>query len=361
MNSENNVISWSAPADRDVCLCGIGARTPVGFSAAASAAAVRGAISAIAAHPVFVDKIGEPIALAQDAALNADIEIGSRMEQMVESAIAEALGESLIDQSGPQIQCWIGLPEPRPGLPPEVGRSISLTLSNAFRIAPTEIHVLPRGHAAGLMAMQVAAQRISSGAADLCVAAGVDSYHDIATLKWLDLNGRLMSSKNRNGYPPSEGAGACVLASRSTADRYGLAILALVTAATTCMEPHAIQSGEVCLGEGLTAALKEVSSSLQLPKEAISATYCDLNGERYRNEEFLYTLLRVQSAFVNASDYICPADCWGDVGAASGPLFACLAVASGERGYAKGLRPILWAGSDSGHRTAVLLKLGDES
>jgi 3-oxoacyl-[acyl-carrier-protein] synthase-1 len=358
MNSESDKISWSAQAGREVCLCGIGARTPLGFGAAASAAAVRGAISAIAVHPVFVDKIGEPVALARDAALDIKIEIGSRMEQMVVSAIAEALGESLDEQGRSQIQCWVGLPEPRPGLPSELGRSLSTALSNSFGIESTNIHVLPRGHAAGLMAMQVAAQRISSGAADLCVAAGVDSYHDIATLKWLDLNRRLMSSKNRNGYPPSEGAGACLLASRSTADHYGLAILAMITATSTCMEPHAIQSGEVCVGEGLSAALKDVSSSLQLPQEAITATYCDLNGERYRNEEFLYTLLRVQSAFVNPNDYLCPADCWGDVGAASGPLFACLAAASSERGYAKGLRPVLWAGSESGHRTAVLLKLG---
>lgn len=360
MKPEEHAVSWSAVAGKEeVCICGIGARTPLGFSAAASAAAVRGAISAIAIHPFFVDKVGEPMALARDTRLDLDIEISARIEQLLVSAMAEALGDNLLTHGELQTQCWIGLPEPRPGLPPDIDRLVSSAISNAFGFASSTIHVLPRGNAAGLMAMQAAAQKISNGETDFCVAASVDSYHELGTLDWLDRNGRLMSAKNRNGFPPGEAGGACLLASRSNADRYGLPILARIMAATTSIEPHTIRSTEVCIGEGLSAALKGVASSLRLPDQAITATYCDLNGERYRSEEFLYTLLRVQEAFVDAHDYQCPADCWGDVGAASGPLFACLAVASNQRGYAKGLCPVLWAGSESGHRTAIVLRLGE--
>ena len=145
----------------------------------------------------------------------------------------------------------------------------------------------------------------------------------------------------------------------STAQRCGLPVLARIRSAATAIEPHPLRSDDPCLGEGLTAVVSAAAGGLKPPQELITATYCDLNGERYRSEEFLYALLRTGAAFVKAHDYIAPADCWGDVGAASGPLFAVLAVASGLRGYAKGDYPLLWAGSDSGYRAAVLLALGD--
>jgi 3-oxoacyl-[acyl-carrier-protein] synthase-1 len=104
--------------------------------------------------------------------------------------------------------------------------------------------------------------------------------------------------------------------------------------------------------------LKSITHRLHLPEQAISKTYCDLNGQRYRSEEMVYTLLRAQEAFVDAHDFDCPADCWGDMGAASGPLFLSLAISAATRGYANGDYPLAWAGSESGHRSATLLRLG---
>jgi 3-oxoacyl-[acyl-carrier-protein] synthase-1 len=211
------------------------------------------------------------------------------------------------------------------------------------------------------MAMQFAARAIAAREADLYVVAGVDSYCDRLTLEWLDQTGSLLSATNRNGFPPGEAAGACVLASSRAVRQYQLPVLAQVAAAATCVEPKTLRSAAVCVGEGLTTALKTACSVLDRPAEVITATYCDLNGERYRNEEFVYTLLRVQDAFLDAHDYTCPADCWGDVGAASGPLFAALAVAAVDRGYAKGILPLLWTGSISGYRSAVVLRVQESS
>ena len=348
------VYSWSALPAHEVFLCDVGARTAVGLNAPTSAAAVRCGISGIGVHQAFIDKAEEPMAFACDAALLASLAITTRIEQMLLSAIREALGAALVTQDRARVACWI-LPEPRPGLPVEIALSISASVSSAFGFSA--VHVLQHGHAAGLMAIQAAAQKISTGEADICIAAGVDSYLAPDTLDWLDSNGWLLSSTNRNGFPPGEAAGACLLANRSSVQRLGLPVLATLIAASTAIEPHTIRSIDVCIGEGLTAALQTVVANLHLPQEEVTATYCDLNGERYRNEEFVYTLLRVQESYVDAHDYLCPADCWGDVGAASGPLFAALAVRAMRRGYSKGPRPLLWAGSESGFRTAVLLNL----
>lgn len=360
--SKIDIASWSASRGKEVYLCGVGTRTPLGFNAAATAAAVRGGVSAVGVHPFFIDKVGRPISMACDAGLAVGLAAGRdithRMKTMLLAAIDEAFWNARLNWKGISIPCWIGFPEPRPGLLPDAVLSVSSSVATELGIGHQQIFLLQKGHNSGLMAMQNAATQISSGEMDICLVAGVDSYHSRMTLDWLDALGVLSSSKNRNGFAPGEAASACLLASRLAVNRYRLPVLASITAAATGTEPHPIRGEEVCIGEGLSAVLKDIITSLRRRHQVITATYCDLNGERYRNEEFVYTLLRTQEGFIDAHDYECPADCWGDVGAASGLLFASLAIASKQRGYAKGLFPVLWAGSESGHRTAVLLNLG---
>ena len=292
--------------------------------------------------------------MARDAGADGSIGIGARMAEMLGAAIAEAT-EGMGPDGLSNVPSFIALPEPRPGLPADLSSLLTVPLTHGLGLATDKIQFAPGGHAAGLTGLQWAAQKIASGQMDICVVAGVDSYHDRESLDWLDRSGALMSASNRNGFPPGEGAGACVLAHRSTAQQRGLAVTAVIKAAATAVEPHPAGSGRVCIGEGLTAAMNGVIGSLRLPEQMITSTYCDLNGERYRNEELVYALLRTQEAFIDAHDYRSPADCWGDVGAASGPLFACLAVAAQTRGYAPGPYPLLWAGSARGSRAAVLL------
>lgn len=352
--------SWSGASGCEVVICGLGSRTPLGLTAASSAAAARAGISRIGAHPCWIDKSEDPVNLACAAGIPHHVGLNSRIEQLFVDAVREVLGRVPKNMRPPD-QCWIGLPEDRPGISAGLGASVSDLASRRFGFSPTCIRLLRLGHASGLIAMQKAAQQISAGQAESVLVVGVDSYCATDTLEWLDQNGRLMSFTNRNGFPPGEAAGACLLASRSVAQRYYLPALATVFATCTTREPHPIHSQEVCIGLGLSAALKGVISSVPAPKRIITATYCDINGERYRSEELVYALLRTQTAFVDANTYEAPADCWGDVGAASGPLFATLAIASSQRGYAKGQYPVLWAGSESGYRAAVLLKLDNPS
>ena len=343
---------------KTVFICGVGARTPLGLNALSSAAAVRAGISAVALHPIFVDKAGEKMCVANDRVLDPFTSAIDRFVTLLQASLEEAMEGAAILLNDALVHFFIGLPESRPGLPPDLDRMLARRLRERGIVRPTDpIHMLPRGHAAGLMAIQAATQKIMGGEAEVCVAAGVDSYLNAETLEWLDETGRLMSGVNRNGFPPGEGAGACLLVSRSVAERYGLPVLAAIAATSTEIEPITILVDGVCIGQGLSKTIQNLIRQLHLPQQKITATYCDLNGERYRNEEFTYTLLRTQEAFVDAHDYLCPADCWGDVGAASGPLFASLAIMSSLRGYSKGPTPLLWASSESGYRSAVLLSL----
>jgi 3-oxoacyl-[acyl-carrier-protein] synthase-1 len=207
------------------------------------------------------------------------------------------------------------------------------------------------------MAIEEACRMIQTGKADFCIAGGVDSYLDPDTIEWLDHEEQLMSGENRSAFPPGEASGFCLLTSNQLAQRYNLPILASIVSITTAHEENRIKTETICIGEGLSAAFRKVCAGLKLPEEKISTIYCDMNGERYRNEEFVFTALRMQSAFIDVHDFIHPADCWGDVGAASGPLFAALAIISAQRGYAKGSRTLLWTSSEGGERSAAILHL----
>lgn len=347
--------TYNSAITGEVCVCAIGARTGLGFEAATSAAAVRGGISSVTVHPFMVDRAGKRMLVSRDPGLSADAGIALRFTEMLRSVMGDVTAGLTHLPRGTRIPCWIGMPEPRPGRPADLAQSISDALEADGSLPRLDARFLPYGHAAGLMAMQLAAERIAAGDTSIAIVAAADSYLDPDTLEWLDELGLLMSAINRAGFPPGEAAGACVLAGSSTVQRCGWPVLATLAAASTAREPHPFGSERVCIGEGLSAAIKGVVDALRLPPHAIDALYCDLNGERYRNEEFVYTLLRVQESFVDVHGYLCPADCWGDIGAASGMLFAALAIEANRRGYAKGPRALLWASSPGGYRSALLL------
>ena len=207
------------------------------------------------------------------------------------------------------------------------------------------------------MALQAAAQWLAQGQYQAVLVVGVDSYHDEQTVRSLEIHHRLKTRDIRGGFPPGEAAGACLLVRQGVAQRAGWSAHARIHSGAIALEPSPLRSNEPSLGEGLTAVIAAATQNLKLPQEQITLTYCDLNGERFRNEEFVFALLRTQAAFRDPNDYMSPADCWGDVGAASGPLFVMLAVAAKLRGHAKGRYPLLWAGSDSGYRSAIALEV----
>lgn len=355
MNPQVEMVHWDSESFADISVCGIGARTAIGLSVAASAAAVRAGVSGLALHPVFKDRANEPISFAADPLLESGLPVEHRMRAMLLSAVEEAVGQNLQAEPMRIGACWLAFPEARAGLDPQMHGRLAASLADELRLPPESIYVLPRGHAGGLMALQAAAHALSRDDSEAALVMAVDSYHDPQTLHSLDLRRRLMSAENRGGFPPGEAASACLLMGADTAARRALPTLACLRAAASAREPNTLRASTPCLGEGLSAVLSAVTHRLRAEGEMVTDTYCDLNGERYRNEEFVYANLRTQDAFADPNAYICPADCWGDVGAASGLLYLALAVTAQARRYANGRHAALWAGSDDGYRSAMVV------
>jgi 3-oxoacyl-[acyl-carrier-protein] synthase-1 len=340
-----------------VCIVRVGARTPLGLNSQASAAAVRAAIGAIRQHPYFVDKTGEPMMVTMDSALSPDLEGVDRFYELALPAMNEALAPA-VELKGIRlpIPTFIGLPEKRPGRPNDLEAELSRRLESKF---PVQIRMIPNGHTSGLMALEEARRAIQDGEAEFCLAGGVDSYLEPETLEWLDAEKQLLSAENRSGLVPGEAASFILVTSTSIARRFHLSISAWIIGTATVLEEHKIKTDSVCIGAGLSDAIFRATQSLELPAEKVSAMICDLNGERYRSEEFTFAVLRTQAVFDDANDFLTPADCCGDVGAASGMLFANLAIESGQRGYSKGTRILLWTSSEGGERGATVLQISN--
>ena len=131
--------------------------------------------------------------------------------------------------------------------------------------------------------------------------------------------------------------------------------LAHVAGLGVAREPVAIKTEGVCVGAGLTEAFRAAFQGLSAGQR-IGDVYCDLNGEAYRADEYGFAALRCKDRFRAPTDFVAPADCWGDVGAASAPLLAILAVAAARKGVAHGPFSLVWTSSEDGTRGALLLR-----
>ena len=336
------------------------ARTPVGLTLEASAAAVRARISRVSLHPWIVDRHAEPVRCARDALISVE-RVGWPRMAALSAAPLRALVASLLagGRRWPgQVDVWLALPEERPGFDADDTRALCTALTKITSTEPREAHALAalswqlagRGHAGALGGVASACRRLATTAPAVCIVAGVDSYLTPQTLGWLDACDQL---GGRSGFHPGEAAGFLALANSAALAAYGWRSLAEVHAAGTAQETRVIKTDAVNRGDGLTAAVREATAALQEPADSV---YCDLNGERYRTEEWGFVALRAPTCCRDATVYEAPASSWGDVGAASGALLVGLAVESWRRGRAAGPRALVWASSQAGLRAAVSLE-----
>ena len=81
----------------------------------------------------------------------------------------------------------------------------------------------------------------------------------------------------------------------------------------------------------------------------------DLNGERWRFLEWGMADARALSGLPPNRRLWHPADCFGDIGAATGAAHLCLATRAFRRGYAVGQAILVCNTSDGGERAATLV------
>ncbi len=345
-------------------IVGIGGQASIGRTMPALSAAVRGAINVFGESKTLIRRSsGEPAVVARLVTLPADGSVASRMMTMALAAAGEALEPwttalDNLGQPGPPLPVLLAMPSARPGLEVDAIRRLAREILPALSVHPDQSRsgIFPLGHAGGLVALARALQLIQEGAASICLVGGIDTYLDIETIQGIDAYGRLKGESRPNGLIPGEGAGFILVASREYAERKGLIPLAEVVACSAEVEPQPWYSDKPTLGEGLTRALQALFDSEWLRDSRADVTYCDLNGESWRVDEWVYAYLRTGKRHGEPLDLRHPAACWGDVGAASGTLLSGLAAF--ELARQDSMQTMLvWTASDTGpYRTACVLR-----
>jgi len=343
--------------DEAIYIVGAGAQTPVGRSVLSAAAAVRCGISAYAEHPFMIDKHGEPMVVARAEWLDETLPVEDRIVTLAVDAAQEAL-EPIVDRL-PKLaqQIAFHLAFSAENLSNE---SVRQNVANRIvaAVGVTGVQIVAEGHAGGLLALENAVCQLRRHQIDLALVGGADSWLDPERLEAIDFAGRLHSVNYSWGFTPGEGAGFCLVCTGLVAVRLGLAPLAELLGVSSARESKLLGTKTVCIGEGLTAAFRAVLN----PAQKVSHSYCDFNGETYRADEFGFAVCRTREGFEDAGSFTAAAECWGDVGAASGLLAMTLPLAAWSRRYAKGRVTLAWGSSGAAPvRAAALIRNWESS
>lgn len=333
-------------------IAAIGASTSIGGYAQASLAAVASGLANFADHPFLLDLAGSPYKVAQAPYINATLKCAERMQTLLNLAISDCCEHWKSQaQRLPAVVC---LPLPRPSLGAEQIRELLHQLMRdcpGLVIQPEDI--VMQGHASVFYALKRASHWLSQPGHEFCLLLGVDSWLDNDTLTWLDLHQQLLTANNAYGFIPGEAGAAMLLARKQSLADYGLSSHGQIVSFSTADEPVNHSKG-VCTGQGLTQALQKVLQAIP-NEQKLAQTVCDLNGQMHRVDEWGFTLARVNERFVKADEFTCPADCWGDIGAASGLMNLMLATQLIQKDSNDGQIHLIWGSSMHQMRGAALL------
>lgn len=207
---------------------------------------------------------------------------------------------------------------------------------------------LASGRAGVIEAIDLAYRYFSASSAELVLVGGVDSYLDAATLGALDAEDRVTAENVSDGFAPGEAAGFLLLSKNQLADFcIGLHQPSLGK------ETGAYYSDEIYRGDGLA---KVVSGAIAFAQgKSVSRIYSSMNGQHYFAKEYGVSVMRNSPAIITDHKIFHPADCWGDIGAATG--IGLIALSASHFFKTKDdLCHLVYGSSDGTNRAAVCVE-----
>jgi 3-oxoacyl-[acyl-carrier-protein] synthase-1 len=345
-----------------VLIAGVGMVSAVGLSASETAASVRSGTMRFSETP-FRDKHFEPftLALVPDAGLpeitnETPLRRASSREDRLLGLATRALRECLAALAGDlprgAIPLILALPEMETRLPLDrqrFVRRIATQLGGA--IDHRRCDASHTGRAGGLAAVGHAVALLQAGYAEFIIAGGVDSYVDLHVLGTLDMEQRVKSSTNLDGFIPGEGAAFLLLTRASVAATRRIPVRATLSPVALGSEAGHLYSAEPYRGDGLATTLAQLLSS-GFSSVPVADVFSSMNGESHWAKEWGVGYARNRGLFESEAKMHHPADSFGDTGAASGPLMVGLAALGVAAGYRRS-PSLVYASSDRGGRAAL--------
>lgn len=237
-----------------------------------------------------------------------------------------------------------------------VGRRLLPQLLTLYGLAipPGAQDYFTGGAASFATALAKALELLRGRVVDRCLVGGVDSLVEGAALEDVYEMGLVRTPESAVGFFPGEAA-AWVLLERADAARARNAT-ALAWLGNVAVEREASHrfSGDVPLGAALLRAVTSCCSGRK-PEET-GLVLANLNGDEWRARELGLALSEMKEAGLpaDAPRWYPPAS-FGEVGAATGAVSACMAVRGFARGYAGASSALVLLLADDEARGAFLL------
>lgn len=188
------------------------------------------------------------------------------------------------------------------------GASINLAMSR----------VISTGRAAGLSAVNLAFRLFENSENNLAIVAGVDTFYDWESLQLLQQEDRLLGGGCKDGFIPGEGAAFLLVSKQKIALSKGNTKSICLYEAGTGNELGHRKSQHPYRGDGLAGALTAALNNAQIGK--VKTMYSSMNGENFFAKEHGVALIRNSHLLDENISIEHPADCFGDLGAAFGPV-----------------------------------------
>ena len=334
--------------------------TAVGHDGCLTAASVRAGISRFAEYDEYLDVNDNPITVAQIRGINDGWDTPHRMAGVAAFCLENLLDEYFRhDARRPShIHLFLGVASEERPCPryEESCRFPLLGIIGKWTDKP-DLQTVPQGNASMPYAIDQAGRLIESNPGAVCIIGGVDSLLRTSTLNWFEHDGRLKSATygRHQGLIAGEAVGFMIVEDRAGAEQAGKRILARVAGLGLAEEPVPRASGSLGRNSGLTEACHAALNGLR--EKEIGAVFNDLNGENARAREWGMADMRCFDRLDENRRLWTPANCYGDIGAASGVVMANIAT----QGFVRGWLPspvLVTCSDDHGPCGALVLERG---
>lgn len=312
-------------------IAGMGMITPLGPNVQTTVAAVNAGISAYSLSE-YQTEAGEPITMARvpnqvfervqcEFPEEGDV-FNYRHERMIRMAIIavrECLPQHDTEDAIPLLLAMPEMPISEEDLTPIVP---ALGHNLAPWVKRSHIRRFSLGRSAGLEAINFAFDYLMDQRQDYVLIVGVDSFDDDAVIN--QYKDRLLSLGSADAFAPGEGACTLLLTRHlELADKRDGVAIALHKPGMADEEGH-LFSDKPYRGDGLDKAFKLALKDQ--PPQSIHTIYSSMNGESYWAKEYGVAYLRSKEKFNDNVKIEHPADCYGDLGAATATALITVAA-----------------------------------
>ncbi|MBN4080459.1 hypothetical protein JYT31_02230 [Beggiatoa alba] len=315
-------------------IAGIGMINSIGADTVMISASVKAQISGYKTSDFF-NMQGQPITLATVpdqvfSSVNIEVDHGNhysvhtdRIIKIAIIAMHEAIANQTIKKPIPLVLAMPEISEEANYIPYQQLIN-NLVNQKDLPLRADGIRFISTGRAASILGLDSAIEILYKQEEDYVLIGGSDSHRNASRLYDLDEAERLSASNRMDGFVLGEGAGFLLLTrDPERALARGDQIIAL-TPPGSSQEPGHYYSDQPYRGDGLDQAFKHALSDYT--GEGIDTIYTSMNGEHYWAKEYGVAVIRNKKFLKEDFKVEHPADCFGDLGVASGSVLIGLAA-----------------------------------